>query len=117
MAWFARRTGVIGTRFALVAILLILLGLSRPLIAHAQDVTDGWVSRTTEHATIRFSPDLPALPDLDPALFLARFGPEIAAAVTEIGLVLNLASPTGARLFRSSSTRTESGSIRSQGDC
>jgi hypothetical protein len=78
-----------GTGFRLLAACLIaltaMLGAGGP--ASAQSSTD-WATRSTDHATLQFAPDLPALPDLAPDLFLANFGGEIDAVVTELSLVL-----------------------------
>ena len=86
---FAARFGNHGYR--LVAVFLIIFAIIAPMNrAAAQSATDGWTTRSTDFATLSFSPDLPELPDLAPDLLVANFGAEIDAATSELSLVLDV---------------------------
>lgn len=91
MARFSISSGTSGFPIALIAALLLLVGMGRPVVVAGQAAQDGWETRSSDTSTIRFAPDLPALPDLAPDVFLANFGGEIDAAVNELSLVLDLA--------------------------
>lgn len=93
MAQFSLKSSRAGSRIALILVMLILIGLARPVVAAAQTAEDSWATRASNAATIVFAPDLPALPDLAPDVFLANFGSEIDAAVNELSLVLDLPPP------------------------
>ncbi len=90
MARFAFSTGLFSVRFMLMVVLLLVVGFARPAVGSAQSTTDSWATRSSESARIAFAPELPALPELAPDVFLATYGPEIDAAIAELELVLDL---------------------------